>query len=127
MWSWGEELYTDAEATLAGVTKKNDAAFLLFLSFGIDEDEHLALVHFVLKHQQTAVLVDHQGFANFTEFAAFVAATLSLQAHLVELALAAAGIGLEHFGHGAMMRWRTKCGQLPRWTGVPGMAWGKGF
>jgi hypothetical protein len=100
----GEELNADAYATRADITEENDAAFLFFLGFGMDEDEHCAMVHFMLEHQQAAVLVDHQGFANFAEFAALVAATLSLKAHFVELALAAARVGLEYFGHGVMMR-----------------------
>jgi len=90
----GEELDADADAAVAGIAEEDDAAFLLFLGFGIDQDEHFAAVHFVLEHEQAAVLVDHQGFANLAEFAPLMAAALSLEAHLVELALAAAGAGL---------------------------------
>ena len=78
----GEELDADAYAAFADIAEKDDAAFLFFLGFRIDEDKHFAAVHFVLEHEQAAVLVDHQGFANLAEFAPLMAAALSLEAHL---------------------------------------------
>jgi len=123
----GEEFDADAEAAVAGVAEENDATLQLFLGFGIDEDEHLAAVHFVLEHEQAAVLVDHQGFADFAEFAALVAAALSLQAHLVELALAATGAGLEDFGHGLMMRRRRNGVNCPKGQVFRGQHGERGF
>jgi len=106
--SGGEKFDADALAAIAGFTEINDAAFLLFVSFGVGEDNHFAVVDLMLEHEQAAVGVDDDGLANFLKFLAIVSAARGLHAHLVEDASAAARRFVEHFGHGNMFGWRRE-------------------
>jgi len=110
MRSGREELDPDASSTVADVAGENNPAFLLFLSDWVYQDEHLAVVHLVAKHEQAAVRIHDKRFADFAEFTAIVPAALGLKPHLVKDALAAAlgdvcGFAhVAHLGEGARMR-----------------------
>lgn len=110
MRSGREELNPDASPTVTGVSGEDDPAFLLFLSDWVYQDEHLAIVHLVAKHEQAAVRIHDERFADLAEFAAIVPAALCLKPHFVKHALAAAlgDVGgfahVAHLGEGARMR-----------------------
>jgi hypothetical protein len=99
----GKEFDAYACAAITGVAQVDDAAFLFFLSFGVDQDEHFAVIDFVAEVEQATVGADDQGFADFAKFAAFMIAAEGLQAHLVKDTLAAALRTLSYFDHGSMM------------------------
>ncbi len=68
--SGGQELEADAQTFFAILTKEYDAAFLFFLREGIREDEHHSSFYLLLKVDQSAVRIDHNGLAGLAEFAA---------------------------------------------------------
>jgi hypothetical protein len=113
--SRGEEFDADALAAIAGFAEIDDAAFLLFLRFGVGEDQHFTVVNFVLEHEQAAMGVDDHGFADFLELLAVVAAARGLDAHLVKDAGAAARCLVQDFGsHREYVRMGCQEGQLAR-------------
>src|SRR5882762_3849876 len=67
---WREELQAYALAFIRGVTKKHDAAFLLFLRERVGDDELRILMQRLVQIHQASVRVDHDGFAGFAKTAA---------------------------------------------------------
>src|SRR5262249_30286588 len=110
--SGSEELNTDALTTIIGLTKIDHSAFQLFLRFRVGEDQHFAVVDFVLEHKQPAVGVDDDGLADFLEFFSVVATTGGLHAHLVEYAGAASRRLVKYFRHEDMFGRRVEEGQF---------------
>ena len=109
---WREKFDAHALAPLARLALVDDAAFLLFLSFGVDEDEHFAVVDFVLQEKETAVRADDDGFAGFLEFAAVVGAAFGAKAHFVEDASAATRVLGDDVVHKSMVGWEWEGRQL---------------
>jgi hypothetical protein len=70
VWGGSKKLNPNALAALAGFADKNDAALLLVLRKRILDDNHVALIYFVLEVHQAAVDAYYLGLANLAEFAA---------------------------------------------------------
>ena len=64
-----EEFDADALAFVGGITKKNDTALLLFLCEWIGDNENGIEGEGLIQIHQSAVRVDHDGFAGFAESA----------------------------------------------------------
>jgi len=78
MRAWAEKLDADARAFFGGVAQINDAAFLLFLCGGVDENEFGAEFERLIQIKQAAVSVDHDRLALRAEFPAFQVLPLCL-------------------------------------------------
>jgi hypothetical protein len=65
-----EELKTYALAFLCGITKKHDAAFLLFLRERVGDDEFRVLLERLVQIHQATVRINHDCFAGFAKTAA---------------------------------------------------------
>jgi hypothetical protein len=85
-----QELHANSRSPVARFAQIHNPTFLFFLGFRIHQNQHFAVIDFVPEIQQTAVGADHQRLANLAEFAALVAPSECLQAHLMEDALATA-------------------------------------
>lgn len=113
-----QELHANSLAPLAGLSLKNHAALLLFQSFRVRQNEHFAVVDFVLQKQQPAVRVDHHGFARLFEFLSVMRAALRLYAHLVECPSAASVCRRRRLVHTAIIGCFAKQRPLALGTGV---------
>ena len=90
VWRWRQKLNSHPLPMTAGVTDKHDSAFQFFLRDGIFQDNHLAVIHFIVEVQQSAMRVYHDCLAYLAKLLSIVAAAVCFQAHLVEDALAPA-------------------------------------
>lgn len=104
----GEEFHANTDTAIASSAQVDDPAFLFFLSFRVHQDEHFAIIDLVAEVQEPAMSADDQGFANFAKLAAFMAASLCLQAHFAKDALATTLRALSEVNHGLMMGWERK-------------------
>jgi hypothetical protein len=68
----------------AQISQEHDAAFNLFLSFGVCDHQEFADVYLVLHHQKPAVQAHDQRFACFAKLLAAVRAALRLHFHLAK-------------------------------------------
>ena len=89
-----QELHTDAIAAVATFAEEHNTALLFFLSLGIDQYEHLAVVDFVAEIQETTMGANHESLASLAKLPTLMAAPEGLQTHLVKDALAPTGTGL---------------------------------
>lgn len=97
-----KKLNSHALPFVARIAQEHHAALLLLHRFGIRQDQHFALVDFMLEHEQGAVGVYDHGFARFAEFTAVVPTSVGLNPHFVKDASAAARRDKGHFAHTAI-------------------------
>ena len=103
MRGWRQKFHADSLPAISRFSHENHAAFLFFQRLRMNQHQHLAIIHFIAQHQQSAMRVHHLRFAHFAKFPAIVAAPNSLQPHPVKDALASAGRGLQNFAHEPMV------------------------
>jgi hypothetical protein len=119
VWGGRQKLNSDALSAFAGFADKNDAALLLVLREWILNDNHVALIHFILQVHQTAMRAHYLGLADLSEFAALQAAALHVDPHPVKYALAAAARSVNCLVHGNHNGCDVRTGQLPKGTVFP--------
>jgi hypothetical protein len=100
----GEKFDPHALPLLPGISQVDDPAFQLFLRLRVADNQHLPILHFMLQEQQTAVGIHDHGFAGLPEFAAIMAASLRLYAHLVKGPRAAPRRCRCDFAHNAIFK-----------------------
>lgn len=98
----GEEFDADASALFGGVAEVDDAALLLFLGDGIDEDEVGAHFEILVDIKKGAMGVDDDGLAVFVEFLATVIAAGDAHGYAGEDTRAAAKVGTRSGGIGRL-------------------------
>ncbi len=99
---WSEKFDPHALPLLPWIALVDDSAFQLFLCLRVADDQHLPILDFMLQKQQTAVGIDDHSLASLAEFAAIMAASLRLHAHLVKDPPAAARACRCDFAHRAI-------------------------
>lgn len=97
-----QELDADACAFIGSVPQIDDAALLLFLGDGIDQDEVGAHFEILVDIKKGAMGVDDDGLAVFVEFLATVIAAGDAHGYAGEDARAAAKIGTRSGGIGRL-------------------------
>ena len=85
-----QELNSHPLASLDRIAQINYPAFLFFLRLRIGQNEHYAVVHLMLQHEQAAVGIYDHGFAELAELLPVMSAPLCLHPDPVEYAAAAA-------------------------------------
>lgn len=85
-----EEFDSDARSLVRGFADVDDAAFLLLLGRGVDQDDFRADFQLLLEVEQAALHVDYNGVAAFAEFAAFPVGSLGPHREAGDQARAAA-------------------------------------
>jgi hypothetical protein len=94
-----QKLNPDALAAFARIALKHHAALLLFLRFGMRQNQQFPIINFILEEQQSAVRVHHERFASLFKFAPIMGASMSFEAHFVEDAPAAPGRSFGGYVH----------------------------
>lgn len=116
---WRQKLYPNPLSFFARLALVDDAALLIFQRFRVRQNQHLAVVNFVLQEQQPAVCVDHHGLASLLELLSIVRAALRLHSHLVKRSSAAPPQGCRCLAHTIIIGRFTKYRKLANRTGVP--------
>jgi len=89
VWCRRQKFHPDANTLRSAFPGEHDAALQFFLRLRIHQHQHFVVIHLMPQHQQAAVGVHYQSFADLAKLLSRVAAAQGLQLHPVKNTLAA--------------------------------------